>query len=274
MRTTDPIKDHLYSAFRKILRPLIGILIKAGVRYDEFIELVRGVYVETAVMNGIAGVRNPSRPRISIATGVPAREVDRFMDDPNALPTAKATLARSMIEILQLWHTEPEFSGPYGIPMELGFDAPDGRSFKDLAAMVGAKASPGILLEELIGSGAVTQTADNTFRATSRYYLFQRELSPQQLEYFGTSFARFASTLQHNSDPDNHKKILERFVVADRGLNSEVLARFQEYARVKANDFLVDLDNWLAPYSKPGPVNDDAQRIDTGVNVFNFVERK
>ena len=274
MTTTDPLKSHVFSAFRKIMRPLVGILLKAGVRYDEFLDLVRGVYVESAVIDGIAGVQNPTRPRIAIATGVPAREVDRFIDDPNALPIARATLARSMIEILQLWHTEPEFSGPYGLPMELEFDAPEGRSFQDLARMIGSPASPGVILEELISSGAVVRTAENTFRATSRYYMFQRKLSPQQLEYFGTAFSRFAGTLQYNANPDNSKKILERFVVADRGLSEETLIEFQDYARTKANDFLVDLDNWLAPYSKAGVSDDKTEKIDTGVNVFNFVERR
>ena len=272
MQTPDPLKSHLFSAFRKILRPLVRILLKAGVRYDEFLDLVRGVYVESAVIDGIAGVQKPTRPRIAIAPGVPTREVDRFIDDPNALPIARATLARSMIEILQLWHTEPEFSGPYGLPMELEFDSPDGRSFKDLARMVGSHASPGIILEELITSGAVSRTAENTFRATSRYYMLQRELSPQQLEYFGTAFSRFAATLQHNSDSANSRKILERFVIADRGLSEESLVEFQNYARNKANEFLVDLDNWLAPYAKAGMADSKTVKFDTGVNVFNFVE--
>jgi Family of unknown function (DUF6502) len=218
MQTPDPLKSHLFSAFRKILRPLVGILLKAGVRYDEFLDLVRGVYVESAVIDGISGVQKPSRPRIAIATGVPTREVDRFIDDPNALPAAKGTLARAMIEILQLWHTESEFSGPYGLPLELDFDSPEGKSFKDLARMVGSPASPGIILEELINTGAVIRTAENTFRATSRYYMLQDELSPQKLEYIGMAFSRLASTLQHNSDSTKSGKILERYVIADRGL--------------------------------------------------------
>jgi hypothetical protein len=272
MRTSEPIKSHLYAAFRKVLRPLVRILLKAGVRYDEFSELVRGVYVESALIDGIAGVENPSRPRISIATGVPAFEVNRFIDDPDALPKAQTTLARAMIELLQLWHTEPEFSGPYGIPMELTFDEPGGRSFKDLAALIGTPASPGILLEQLIESGAVSQTAENTFRATSRYYMLQRELSPQQLEYLGTAFSRFANTLQFNSDSNNSRKLLERFVISDRGLSLEVLQKFQDYSKIKANEFLVDLDNWLAPYTKVGEPNEATEKYDTGVNVFNFVE--
>ena len=46
-------RDQLLYAFRRVLRPLIRILVRSGVRYDEFLELVRGVYVEAAVRDGL-----------------------------------------------------------------------------------------------------------------------------------------------------------------------------------------------------------------------------
>ena len=54
-------RDQLLYAFRRVLRPLIRILVRSGVRYDEFLELVRGVFVETAVRDGLGrAVCNPS----------------------------------------------------------------------------------------------------------------------------------------------------------------------------------------------------------------------
>ncbi len=69
-------------------------------------------------------------------------------------------------------------------------------------------------------------------------------MSPQQVEYFGNTLTRLAQTLEFNMDPKNPNKRLERFVLADRGLPSEVLPTFESYARERATEFLVDLDNW------------------------------
>ncbi|MCS6947488.1 MAG: DUF6502 family protein [Steroidobacteraceae bacterium] len=271
MDMQDPIKAHLLSAYRKILRPLVRLLLKAGIRYDEFVELVKGVFVETVMFEGIEGSKNPSRARIAVVTGLSLVEVNRFIDDPSALPKFTRTRARDLVEILRRWHTEPAFSGPYGLPLELPFSSQEGRGFEDLVNLVGSPFPAGALLEDLIASGAVVRTSDDLFRAVSRYYFVREALNPELLENFGNSLTRFANTLQYNSDPKNKTRLLERYVVADKPLTEDVLLAFQKYAREKANDFLVDLDNWLAPYTAVDPPKDNAPRFDTGINVFNFV---
>ncbi len=54
-------RDQLLHSFRRVLRPLIRVLIRSGVRYDEFLELVRGVYVESAVRDGLGDTANPTQ---------------------------------------------------------------------------------------------------------------------------------------------------------------------------------------------------------------------
>ncbi len=97
-------------------------------------------------------------------------------------------------------------------------------------------------------------------------------MSPQQIEYFGNTLTRLAKTLEFNMNPHNSEKRLERFVVADRGLPSEILPEFASYARDRTSEFLLDLDNWLTPYSKSEEEVDTGARIATGVNVFLYVD--
>ena len=87
-------RDHLLNAFRRVLRPLIRILVRSGVRYDEFLKLVRGVYVETAVRDGLGDGLRPTRARISVSTGVARRDVDRFIDNEGDVPVAQKSLTR------------------------------------------------------------------------------------------------------------------------------------------------------------------------------------
>jgi hypothetical protein len=137
--------------------------------------------------------------------------------------------------------------------------------------MVDAKASAGIVLEELLRVGSVTYSGEKHFRAVSRYFMMPEPMSPQQVEYFGNTLTRLAKTLEFNMSPRNSEKRLERFVVADRGLPAEVIPQFASYARDRTSEFLLDLDNWLTPYSSSEDT-DPSPRVATGVNVFLYVD--
>ncbi|MFM1886690.1 MAG: hypothetical protein RL026_1847, partial [Pseudomonadota bacterium] len=115
----DNVRAHLIHAFRKVLRPLVKILVRAGVRYDEFIEVIKGVYVESAIRDGVGHDGPLTRARVAIMTGVPRRDVDRYIDDETLLAAPPPTRASIITEVLHLWNTDPQYLGPYGLPMEI-----------------------------------------------------------------------------------------------------------------------------------------------------------
>jgi len=250
----------------------VKVLIRAGIRFDEFSELARGVYVESALRDGLDHAAKPSRARVAMATGVSRHQVDYYVDNEGALPSADPTLTNILTEVLQKWHTDPLYVGPYGIPLELEFEVPaGGRCVKNLVAMVDSKVSAGIVLEELISVGSVTYSGEKHYRATSRYFMMPEPMSAPQIEYFGSTLTRLTETLEFNMNPKNSTKRLERFVVADRGLPADVVPKFEAYSRERATEFLLDLDNWLTPYSTSG-TSETEPRVATGLNVFLYVE--
>ena len=269
MTSIEARKQLLY-ALRRVLRPIVRLLVRAGVRFDEFADLARGVYVESAIRDGANHFGTPTRERIAVLAGVTRHQVDYYIDNEGALPSADPTMAAVLLEVLQKWHTDPQYVGPYGIPLELEFEAPIGRNVRNLVSMVDSRANPGLILEELIRVGSVVYSGEKHFRAVSRAFMMPESMSPQQIEYFGNALTRLATTLEHNMNPRNTEKRLERFVVADRGLPVEAISAFEEYARAKTADFLVDLDNWLIPYSSADSAS--LERLSTGLNVFLYVE--
>jgi hypothetical protein len=269
--TSGEARKQLLHALRRVLRPIVRLLIRAGVRFDEFAELARGVYVESAIRDGIEHGGVPTRERISLVTGVTRQQVDYYVENEGALPSADPTLARVVTEVLHRWYTDPLYLGPYGIPLELEFELSAGRSFRGLVTQVDPKASPGLVLEELLRAGSVIHSGERHFRAVSRAFMVSEAMSPQQTEYFGDALTRLARTLDYNFNPSNLDKRLERFVAADRGLPVELIPRFETFARHRANQFLEDLDNWLAPYAGPD-LTDFGPRVGTGVNVFLYVD--
>ena len=269
MSSIEARKQLLY-ALRRVLRPIVRLLVRAGVRFDEFADLARGVYVESAIRDGSNHFGTPTRERIAVVAGITRQQVDYYIDNEGALPSADPTMAAVLLEVLQKWHTDPQYVGPYGIPLELEFDVPFGRSIRSLVGMVDTKANPGLILEELIRVGSVIYSGEKHFRAVSRAFMMPESMSPHQIEYFGNALTRLATTLEHNMNPKNEEKRLERFVIADRGLPLEAISAFEEYARAKTADFLVDLDNWLIPYSSAESIS--SERIATGLNVFLYVD--
>jgi hypothetical protein len=263
-------RDQLLHSFRRVLRPLIRILIRAGVRYDEFLELVRGVYVESAVRDGLGDIAKPTRAKISVSTGVPRREVDRFIDNDGALPAAPRTLTKTIAELLNAWHTDPQFVGPYGIPLELEVRGYKGRSFSDLMKLVDPSADSGLVLDELIRLRTVVWSGDTHIRAVSRAFIPVEEMSPAQLEFFGNALTRLANTLQFNLDHVNTGKRLERSVQSDKGLPPEIVPIFEKHVRERVTDLLTDLDNWMSPYSAQLKPGDQAEKV--GLAVFQFID--
>ena len=267
----NEMRGRMLFALRRLLRPLVRLLIGAGIRFDEFAELARGVYVENAIRKEDGGISPPTRERIAMITGLTGRQIDYYIDNEGALPMADPTLAALLVEVLQKWHTVPPYAGPYGIPLELEFDAPGDRSFRSLVALVDPAADSRLALQELLRTGAATPSGDKHFRAVSRSLSMSDDpTSPQLIEHFGMTLSRLAATLEYNTYPEHPEKRLERSVIADRGLTSELVPEFEAYVRGRAADFLLDLDNWLAPYA-----SDELEttgRVDTGVNVFLYAD--
>jgi hypothetical protein len=266
----DSSRDQLLYAFRRVLRPLIRILVRSGVRYDEFLELVRGVYVETAVRDGLGDIGKPTRAKVSISTGVPRRDVDRFIDNDGALPMAPKTLTATLSEILNKWHTDPHFVGPYGIPLELEVRGQKSRSFAELVTSVDSHAPVRDVLEELVRLRTVVWSGDTHVRTVSRAFIPVEEMSAAQLEFFGNALTRLANTLQYNMDRKNVEKRLERSVISGRGMPSEVVPVFQKLVREKVTELLVELDNWLSPYSADRHPGSEFQKV--GLAVFQFID--
>jgi hypothetical protein len=236
------------------------------------LELLRRVFVETAVRDGLGDGVPLTRSRVSISTGVPRRDVDRFVDREDESPPQGKSMTRTLMEVLHKWHTDPQFVGPYGIPLELEMNLPKGRSIRELVHFVNPSIAPQDALDELIRLNAVVSSGETHFRAVSRVLIPVEEMSPAQLEFFANALTRLADTVQFNLDPKNATKRLEQSVISDHGLPREIVPVFEKYVRERVMELLVEIDNWLSPYStKESPHAEPAERI--GVAVYQFVDR-
>jgi hypothetical protein len=269
---SDDARTHLIHAIRKVLRPLVKILIRAGVRHDEFVDVIKGVYVESAIRDGIGRTGPLTRARVSLTTGVPRRDVDRFIDNESLLTPPPPTHTATLAEVLHLWNTDPLYLGPYGVPLEVDFDTTPGRNFVELVNRADGSADPFLVFEDLIKSGAIVRSGEEFIKVLSRQYIVADLLSPQALENFGSSMASLAQTLEHNLSIQGERKLLQRTVTADRGLPASQLEEFEEYVKGRAQQMLEDVDDWIGKRVSPLAEFDEPM-VGNGVTVFHYVDK-
>jgi hypothetical protein len=267
---SDQTRSHVLFALRRVLRAIARLLIRTGIRCEEFSHLVAEEYIETAVRD-FAHPTTPSRERVAMFTGLSKHQIDRYVDSRDRASRGPGTLMSVIVEVLQKWHTTPEYAGPYGIPRELEFATPSERCFRSLVSLVDQQVDPQEVLSELLRAGAVVSSGETHFRALSRSLMLAETMSPQLVEYYGRAMSRLASTLEHNIDPRNSVRRLARRVTADRGLPAQLIPEFETYARGKADEFLLDLDNWIATQASEEAHSPDP--VDVGVYVFSHTER-
>ena len=267
----DSRRDFL-QALRRILRPIVRLMIRSGIRYDEFVDVARGAYVESAIRDVDKDAPRPTRDQVARTTGIQRDRVDHYIESNVPLPSGDRISARVETEVLHRWYTEPRYLGPTGTPLELEFDAPDGISFKELVAQTDPQADVGLILEQLLRTKSVARSEDNHIRALSRYFIWPDE-GQARIKCLGTSLAHMIETLEYNiSSCVTESKRLERTVSADRGISDRLLIPFQEFALERTEQFLIDLDDWLG--QRVGQTTDQIdQRVEIGVNVFLYVEQ-
>jgi len=269
---TNQTRTHLLFALRRILISLARLLIRIGIRFEEFDTIARDVYVESAI-HDIAHHNIPSQKRIAILTGLSRRQVNQCIEGGDHFSATDPTLRSLLVEVLHKWHTAYGYGGPYGIPLELEFSCPADRCIRSLVALVNQSVDPQVILDELLRSGSVLRAGERRYRPASRFFMMPDPTSPALIEAFGMTLSRLSTTLEYNMDAMHSEKRLERRVHADRGLPLDLVPEFESYARSKATRFLMELDNWLATHA---PSKLDAEPcgrpVETGVNVCLYIE--
>jgi hypothetical protein len=269
--SVSSLRGTLLYALRRALRPLARLLVYAGVRHEDFADIAKAVYIESAIRDfDFAFCNQPSRERIAALTGLTRSQINLYIDNEGLRREQNNSLMFLVVEVLRLWHTNTNFLGPYGIPLELELESPKGRCFRSLVALADPSANALLVLQELLRTGAVFRSGAMHFRAVSRSVVLTEGLSPQRIEWHANGLSRLAATLEYNINIAHVEKRLERSVFTDRGLAPEVFPQFEKYAREKAEELLLDIDNWLA--SQDSSHADTEVPVSAGAYVFMHVD--
>ena len=269
-------KNSLLDAFKKILRPFIGVLLRNGVSIAEFIELIKTAFVEVAANDFEVPGKKMSQSRVAIVTGLTRKEVARVIkEEHRRLDGYEGSPQGRAARVLLGWHMDDDFIGPYGTPNDLPFDAKEGLTFSDLVKRHSGDMPARAMLDELLRIGAVEETKDSLYRVLMRTYI-PPSLAPGGLELMQKALADFHQTVILNLEkhPDRPGRF-QRRVKSDELLTQRELVEFENYVRVSGQQFLEDADDWLT--KKIARRTTDFVPSDAriaGVGIYHFVTAK
>jgi hypothetical protein len=277
----DDLREQLWKAYRRLLNPLVRILIRNGVTATETAELIRLVFVDAATSEEfqLAG-RRLSDTRVAILTGLSRKEVHRLRNEPD-VSKAGTNLSR-VGRVIAGWNQDPDFTGPYGLPLAIPFEddpSVDAPSFTELVRRHSGDMAPRAMLDELLHTGLAEIDDDNLIRNTGRTYI-PSKLDPASVERLGKVVARLADTLDFNNQVEFAELgRFERDVVTDIGLTEAQYRQFNIYLRRKCQELLETIDNWLATQEGRITAHKRFDRLPkkpiiTGIGVYHFVDQK
>jgi hypothetical protein len=261
----------LLAAFRFLLVPLVRILLRNGISFIEISEVMKGVYARVAATDFAVPGRPMSYSRLSITTGIARRDFERVLGEEDRLRRALESNASRIANVLQGWHNDPEYMGPYGFPRDLAFarEPGGGPSFEDLVARYAADIQPQLMLEELIGVAAATIAEESGMIRVLKRTFIPEQMAPELIEVFARGVRRYVETIDHNlGEQDSTKRRFERWVFPDYGIREEDWIPFSDMVRDRLQEVIEDLETQFVLFRKPRPEIDRILSVGVGLYLY------
>lgn len=241
-------KEAILNVFAALMRPLMRIAFEYGVTAGDISTAVRRTYIQALEAKLREQKRATTDERIAFVSGLAKSDVTALRDAERvgARNNHKGAVRHDQIaNLLTVWNTDNNFSGAYGLAMDLDLVPTPGsprRSFRELVAAACPGANEDVLLDELVASESAEVIDSISVRCVSRAYLPQ-EADIKRITWAGRVLANLADSFAHNllRKPDE-PAYLERAVVSDEPLTEAGRDKFLAVAGERGQELLTELD--------------------------------
>jgi hypothetical protein len=257
------LRQTLSRAVLHLLRPLVRMLLRHGLAYDEFAELARRAFVDVAERDFAIAGRKQTTSRISVITGLNRKEVARLQaanaqGDPTGAEFAQAM--NRAAKVAAGWMHE--HGSTSAAPPSL-----DSEQFAQLVRKYSGDMPARAVLDELKHAGAVVAEPDGRLRLATQGYVPQ-STDARKLTLLGQHASDLLGSIDHNLSHPPEQAYLQQRVFAENVPADRVdavrvqLREAGSQTLGKAREVLVKAD---AGDALPGP---GARRVTLGVYYF------
>jgi len=245
-------KEAVLSVFAGLVRPLMRVAFEYGISASEIAAVVRRTYIQALEARFYDQRRSATDARLAVVAGLARSDVAALREAARAgapHSISRAVNITQITNLLTLWHTHPNFSGAYGLAMELDL-APAGgsprRSFSELVAAACPGADEEALLDELVAAGSVEVIDSTTVRCLSRAYV-QKGADVRRIERMGRFLVAITGNFVHNLLRVSPEPVyFERAVISDEPLSEAGRDKFLALSGERGQELLTELDTFLS----------------------------
>ena len=257
---------------RRVLRPLIAMLMRRGVGYIALRDLFKKIYVEEALRQQPAEA-SPTDSSVSLVTGINRREVKRLReeaahpaDQDSRDPMSGVNMAA---RVVATWASAPAFRAADGTPRPLEIHGEGGTLDFDAllrAAKVDVRART--VIGELERAGVVERREDG------RLHLLRTSFTPEtpreKMLFLAANVSDHLRAALHNLD-GNSPAFIERALfhngldAAQQAALRPALAELADKMLRQANETLLDAGQSEGPEAAPSP----KRRLRLGVYYYD-----
>lgn len=266
-------KEAVLNVFAALVRPLMRVAFEYGITASEIAGVVRRTYIQSLESRLQEQKRPTTDARLAIVGGLSRSEVTALREALRAGAPHSMRGGASLDQItslLTVWHTHSNFSGAYGLAMDLDLmpipDSPR-RGFRELVEIACPQADRDALLDELVAAGSVEVIDSSTVRCLSRAYV-PRGADVTRIERMGRFLGVVTANFVHNLlRSETEPAYFERTVVSDEALTDRGRDQFLNVAGERGQELLAELDTFLTGIagSESSPVG---KRFGVGIYFF------
>lgn len=260
----------LIRAVRRLLMPLVRLLVHFGITFPSLSLLLKSVYVEVAERHFALADKTMTDSRITLLTGVHRKDVGRLRGRPSEAVGDDLPLTLGA-QVVGRWLGEAAFREADGGPRPLPRTAPgDAPSFDALVSGISRDLRPRAVLDEFLRSGLVRARSDGLLDLTRAADLPAGDVDKMAF-YLGHNVGDHLSAAVHNT-LEVGPPFLERAVFHD-GLTPESVARLRAEAEALAMQTLVALNDRAKTLAAADAGRPQAvERFTAGVYVFGTAD--
>ncbi len=259
-------------AFQLVLRPVVKILLRYGIGYNEFAETVKTAFVDVGSTDfGIRG-RPTNISRVAVMTGLTRKEVRRLRTKIESGEDTVSVRTTPITEIVTRWHSENEYVDTNGRASLLPFAGEVG-SFSSLVKKFGGDVPPGAMRTELKRMDLVDEKDDGSLLIKSRA-MVPPDSTDNLMSCLVHGVYPLLATTVTNTEPDKVRgEGMAQFTTHSLSISQEDRTRLKRISYDRLSEMAVSFDDLFTTFeSSPTGSEKEGKESVVSVGLYYFEE--
>ena len=211
-------------AVRRILYPLVHLLLKVGISFPQLAELLKEIYIDVADTHFRLNDKAQTQTRLSFLTGIHRKDVKRL--HKSAKNWQEPENINVGVKLVSLWTNHPHYQDQQGKPLLLPLKAKDSPNFEELVQTICKQdIRPRVILDEWLNLGVVTLNDPNQVQLCHDAFIPKQGFNEKAF-FVGHNIADHLSAVSENLLNES-PEFFERCVYYD-GLSDESIVELQK----------------------------------------------